>query len=102
MKFEKDKPRYETKQIASKVSIEIQMLLWKLIDSRNDRGETLDYLQVFELQKSDDSQIILNRQEQPPMIKTMNLRLKKTAPMETTIWIIDDGSQCTMLFPDDY
>jgi hypothetical protein len=30
------------------------------------------------------------------------LELKKSKPIDTTIWIVDDGSHCTMMFPNDY
>jgi hypothetical protein len=100
--FEMEKPRYANQQIASKVSLEMQELFWMLIDIRRDRRETLDYLQVVLLQRSSDVQVITNKQEEPPMAKVVSLRLKESKPIETTIWIIDDGSHCTMLFPNDY
>ncbi|MGE7664282.1 DUF960 family protein [Ureibacillus composti] len=49
--FEKDKTRYATRQIASNVSIQIQGLLWRIMDSRRNNQETLGYLQVFHLQR---------------------------------------------------
>ncbi|ESU34153.1 hypothetical protein G3A_02475 [Bacillus sp. 17376] len=100
--FEKDKPRYVTRQIASNVSVEIQVLLWRIMDVRRNNQEPLDYLQVFHLQRIGDMQMITNKQEQPPMEMVVRLKLKKSQPIDTTIWIIDDGSHCTMLFPNDY
>ncbi|MCI1592508.1 DUF960 family protein [Heyndrickxia oleronia] len=100
--FEKDKTKYATQQIASKVSVEIKVLLWRIMDSLTDNQELLDYLQVFHIQRSDDSQRITNKQEQPPMEMVAELELKKSKPIDTTIWIVDDGSHCTMMFPNDY
>ena len=100
--FEQDKPRYATQQIASNVSVEIQELLWRIVDSRRNNQEPLDYLQVFHLQRNGDMQMITNKQEQPSMKKEVSLKLKENQPIDTTIWIIDDGSHCTMLFPSDY
>jgi hypothetical protein len=100
--FERDKPRYATQQIASNVSVEIQVLLWRIMDSRRNNQEPLDYFQVFHLQRSGDMQRITNKQEQPPMEMVIQLKLKGSQPIDTTIWIMDDGSHCTMLFSNDY
>lgn len=100
--FEKNKPRYATRQIASNVNVEIQDLLWRIMDSRRNNRETLDYLQVFHLQRIGDIQMITNKQEQPPMEMVVRLDLKVSQPIDKTIWIIDDGSHCIMLFPNDY
>ena len=100
--FEKDKPKYATQQIASSVSVEIHVLLWRIMDNRRNNQEPLDYLQVFHLQRNGDMQIITNKQEQPSMEKVVRLKLTESQPIDTTIWIIDDGSHCIMLFPNDY
>lgn len=39
--FEKDKPRYVTRQIASNVSVEIQVFLRKIMDIRKNYQERL-------------------------------------------------------------
>lgn len=100
--FERDKPRYATQQIASNVSVEIQGILWKVMDSRRNNQEPLDYLQVFHLQRIGDMQMITNKQEQPQIKMEFYLKLKESQSIDTIIWIIDDGSHCTMLFPNDY
>jgi hypothetical protein len=100
--FEKGKPRYATQQITSNVSVEIQGILWKMLDSRRHNQEPLDYLQVFHLQKIGDMQMVTNKQEQPPMEREVRYKFKESQPIDTIIWIIDDGSHCTMLFPNDY
>ncbi len=100
--FEKEKPRYATRQIASNVSVEIQVLLWTIIDNQRNNQEPLDYLQMFHLQRISDMQMITNKQEQPPMEMVVRLDLKESQPIDTTIWIIDDGSHCIMLFPNEY
>ena len=100
--FEREKHRYATRQISSNVSVEIQTLLWRVIDRRRNNQEPLDYLQVFHLQRSGDMQRILNKQEQPLMEMVAQLELKDSQPIDTTIWVIDDGSHCIMLFPNEY
>lgn len=100
--FERDKPRYATQQIALNVSVEVQVLLWRIMDSRRNNQEPLDYLQVFHLKKSSNMQRIVNKQEEPPMEMIVQLELKESQPIDTTIWIMDDGSHCIMLFPNEY
>jgi hypothetical protein len=92
----------DTQQIASNGSVEIQGILWRIIERRRNNQEPLDYLQVFYLQRIGDLQMVTNKQEQPPMEMVVRLKLKESKPIDTTIWIIDDGSHCTMLFPNDY
>lgn len=46
--------------------------------------------------------MITYKQEQPPMEMTVQLKLKESQAIDTTIWIIDDGSHCTMMYPNDY
>jgi hypothetical protein len=99
--FEWDKPRYGTHQIALNVSVEIQVLLWRIMDSRRNNQEPLDYLQVFHLQRRGDMQRITNKQEQPPMEMVVQFELKESQPIDTSIWIVGDGSHCIMLFPND-
>ena len=100
--FEKNKPRYATRQIVSNVSVEIQVFLWRIMGIRRNNQEPLDYLQVFHLQRIGDMQMITNKQEQPPMEMAVQLKLKESQPIDTTIWIMDDGSYCTMMFLNDY
>lgn len=41
--------QYATRGIDSKVGLDLQLLLWLLIDKRKEKGIAVDYLQVFEL-----------------------------------------------------
>jgi len=41
--------RYATRRIADKVGLDIQMVLWSMIDQRKAKGVQVDYLQVFQL-----------------------------------------------------
>ncbi|MGE7664281.1 hypothetical protein ACQKMN_01045 [Ureibacillus composti] len=38
----------------------------------------------------------------PPMEMVVRLELEASQPIDTTIWIMDAGSHCIMLFPSDY
>ncbi|WP_433744949.1 DUF960 family protein [Falsibacillus pallidus] len=100
--FDKTSRRYMTKAIAEELHPEITKHLWHLIDERNEQGEELDYLQVFELGVEKGKQLILHRQEQPPYRKKWLTELKHTSPIISTIWCIDEGQSEIMLYPSDY
>jgi hypothetical protein len=55
--FERGKPRYATQQIVSNVSIEIQVLLWWIMENRRNNQESLDYLQEVALKVGFESHI---------------------------------------------
>lgn len=99
---EQHKPRYVTRAINGELNIEIQVLLWELLDSIAVSGkDKMDYLQVFEIVNSGNKLKITNRQEQPAMKK--ELIIESTLEIkDTTVWIINEPNYQTMLFPSDY
>ena len=62
--------RYATRGIATEVGLEIQLILWAMIDGRKKKGVQVDYLQVFELSFARRDGIlvqkVIHRQECPP------------------------------------
>lgn len=101
---EQRKQRYVTKAINEELNIEIQVLLWELLDSIEvKRKDKMDYLQVFEIVNQGDNIKIINRQEQPTMTEELMIMKQGSMNIEDTIvWIIDDLEYRTMLFPKDY
>jgi hypothetical protein len=101
--FEDREKRYMTKSIAETLHIEIQLLLWSLIDDRVIKGEEVDYLQVFELSVERGKQSIIHRQEQPPHKQQWFVELHHTKPIMSTIWCMDNSNEGQMmLYPSDY
>ncbi len=98
--------RHATRGINSNVPLEVQLLLWNLISNLINKKVQVDYLQVFEFNKHDDSVIeIIHRQEEPEIInkhyiKTDNENLNKL--VNKTIFVIDDITHSTMLFSEEY
>ncbi len=96
--------RYATRGVADEVGLDIQIVLWSLIGKRKTTGK-IDYLQVFELtvecQNGEQVQMIIHRQEVPPMKDEYIIR-GILEPLDTKIWVIDSGEYCTMLFPAEY
>ena len=54
--------RFVTSGIAEKVPLELQMIMWDMIDTMD---EPRDYLQVFDLSEGNGKQKIVHSQEQP-------------------------------------
>lgn len=94
--------RYMTRMINDIVHIEIQTLLWHLIDEQRKAKLELDYLQVFELKARHNKQHITHRQELPERQSQWLFELKSTTPINRTIWCMDSGDYQMMLFPSDY
>lgn len=97
--------RYITKGIKENIGIELQIVLWNLIDAlKKKQGFKIDYLQVFELrdipEKKDFRQEIIHRQEVEPYNKSYLFIMNKT--VNAKIFVIDDGMHSTMMLADEY
>ncbi len=100
---EQRKPRYVTRAINEELNIEIQVLLWELLDSIAIKRENkMDYLQVFEIVNIGNKIKIINRQEQPTMKEVLIIEQGALNVKDTTVWTIDEPDKLTMLFPSDY
>lgn len=103
--FEKKNQRFLTQGIKKGVPLEVQLLLWHLID---ESIWEKDYLQIFELHKENHTQklIIVHRQEQPEQKQKVSFQLGKYAKelqvLPSKIWVIDDGDHQTMLLLEEY
>jgi hypothetical protein len=75
--------RYAIRGIATEIGLDIQLILWAIIDNRKEGGVEVGYLQVFEWsiarQEGALIQKLLHRQECPPISNVYYLshRLKK-------------------------
>jgi hypothetical protein len=100
---EQDKPRYMTRAISEELNIEMQALLWELLDSiAAKRKDKMDYLQVFEIVNIGNNIKIINRQEQPAIEEELMVDKGTMNIEDTTVWIIDEPDKQTLLFPSDY
>ena len=97
--------RYATRGIANEIGLELQLILWAMIDNRKNKGIEVDYLQVFELSiaRKDGVSVqkVLHKQECPPISDSYYLPMIET-PIKMTIWAMDNEEYCTMLLPDEY
>ena len=84
-----NKERYLTRGISNEIPLEIQILLWSMIDKLNVKK---DYVQVFEIE---------HRQEVPKyksdiVVKNVGISSK------VKIFVIDDGEYSTMMLSSEY
>lgn len=100
--FDSNRKRYMTREIANEIDMEVQILLWNLIDLQRRNNLELDYLQIFQLTEQDGKQQIIHLQEVPERKKEYLIKLDYTLPINNTIWCVDDVTHQTMLFPSDY
>ena len=95
--------RHLSRGVHNDIPLNIQVMLWELIDKRIANGEEMDYLQIFDLvakgTKKYPLQYVKHRQEVPPYSKEWTAEYSQ--PITTKIYVIDDGSHCTMLFPEE-
>ena len=102
-KFDKNS-RYMTKGINSDMPLEIQILLWSMVDQLVEGEVAADYLQVFKFHQENQRLIIKHGQEQPDYSNKYTLKMKEDFKVLVgkTVYIIDDLDHSTMLFSTEY
>ncbi|HFL3777299.1 TPA: DUF960 family protein [Clostridioides difficile] len=91
--------RYLTREVVERVPLEIQILMWNLVEEIE--GEK-DYLQVFEVIPNGREFVkIIHKQEIP---ETTSNYIVKNVGIETKmkLYIIDNGEYSTMMFSHEY
>lgn len=106
MSYTFDSQRYVTRGINNKLTPELQMLLWVMLDENIRTGLNMDYLQVFNLNTETlgnrKIQVITQSQEQPTCSKSSRFPGIGEPLNDITVWIIDSGEYVTMLLPSEY
>ena len=94
-----DKQRYLTRGIQEKLSIPLQVALWRMIEKID---KELDYLQIFEIRQLPDMQLHIQHKQEIPAYSS-ELIVKGTIPGEKLkVYVIDDGEYSTMLLAEEY
>ena len=86
-----NKERYLTRGISNEIPLEIQILLWSMIDKLNVKK---DYLQVFEIEPIDAN--LLKIEHSDIVVKNVGISSK------VKIFVIDDGEYSTMMLSSEY
>ena len=96
--------RYITNGIENEIPIELQFVMWDLIDELRNSKQKLDYLQIFTLrpvyENGVEMQEIVHKQEQPWRKK--KITVESDSPISAKIFVIDDTTHITMLLCDEY
>ena len=100
-----DSKRYLTNGVLQTIPVEIQMIVWAMIDELKNKVETVDYLQVFELKpeckdNSQPQQLIKHSQECPPYKAEVTINCGTIT--KEKLFVIDDETHVTMLLASEY
>lgn len=98
----KQENRYVSRQVNEVIPIQLQILMWSMIDDLKDKKE-LDYLQIFRLKIKGEIVEIEHEQEVPKYKKQYKVD-KVMFPIEhdMKIYVIDSVDYSTMIFAEEY
>lgn len=96
--------RYITRGISEELPLELQMVLWGIIDDHIKTTKTVDYLQIFQMSKNSMNLEITHTQEEPKHNKTYLYPMKESYQdiINRKIYVIDDIDHSTMLWSNEY
>lgn len=98
----KQENRYVSKQANEIIPVEIQILMWNMIDGLKSKIE-LDYLQIFRLKKKEDRVIIEHEQEVPQYKEQYELQENNISiDDDMKIYVIDSIDYSTMILAEEY
>ena len=92
------KERYLTREVADRVPIGIQLLMWDLVEKLEER----DYLQIFELTPKDSEIVeIVHKQEIPEVTSIYKIK-NNEIKNKMKLYMIDNGEYSTLMFSHEY
>lgn len=90
-------PHCLTKGISRTLTPETVLILWQMVA---EMPEPKDYLQVFRLSVEQGQQKVKHEQEQPQYERLFLFSCSQ--PVNTKVYVIDDGDHSTMLLANEY
>lgn len=94
--------RYVSRQVDGIVPVEIQILIWNMIDELKSKIE-LDYLQIFRLKRKEDRLIVEHEQEVPPYKEQYELQQSHVSiEHDIKIYVIDSSDCNVMILAEEY
>ena len=94
-----NKETYLTRGISNEIPLEIQILLWSMIDKLNVKK---DYLQVFEIEPIDANLLKIEHRQEVPKYKSDIVVKNVGISSKVKIFVIDDGVYSTMMLSSEY
>ncbi len=99
----KQENRYVSREINKIVSVEIQIVMWGIIDNLKKTEIKLDYLQIFRIKKKEDKVIVEHEQEVPPYNEQYELQEDNISiEHNIKIYVIDSIDYSTMILASEY
>lgn len=98
----KQENRYVSRRVNETVPMQLQILLWSMIDSLKEKKE-LDYLQIFRLKVKGDK-VLIEHEQEVPLYKEQYEVEKSKFPIGNNmkIYVIDSIDYSTMIFAEEY
>lgn len=97
-----DNERYVTRGIANTVPLSLQIMMWNMINELCQTKKKIDYLQVFKVCVSDNHIHIEHSSTNPKYDKIYEFgTVVAVHTNKWTIWVMDDGVQSVMMFPEE-
>lgn len=98
-----DGKKYVSRQAKEVVPIEIQSLMWRMIDELKEK-RNVDYLQIFKISKQDDKSISIEHKQEIPRYE--NKIVVELEGIEITgtinIYVIDSVEYSTIILAEEY
>lgn len=94
-----NKERYLTRGVSEKIPLEIQLIVWSMIEELEFEK---DYLQVFKIKPLDKDLVEIEHKQEIP--KYNNSMIIKNVGISSIVklFVIDDGEYSTMLLAEEY
>ncbi|WP_456010686.1 DUF960 family protein [Clostridium butyricum] len=95
--------KYVSRQANEIVPIEIQILMWSMIDELKEKMK-VDYLQIFKISKQDDKSISIEHKQEIPryenkiVVELEGIKIKGIIK----IYVIDSVEYSTMILVEEY
>ncbi len=106
MKYKFNKDKYITKGIQIEIPLELQIFLWNRIEEMIASKVELDYLQIFNINKSENMISITHSQEEPiPFEREYNIfdeEVVETIKGSVKLYVIDNIDHSIMLLASEY
>ena len=94
-----NKERYLTRGVSNEIPLEIQILLWSMIDGLNVKK---DYLQVFEIEPIKDNLLKIEHRQEVPKYKKEIIVRNRGIKSKIKLFVIDEGDYSTMMLSEEY
>ncbi|MCI8646038.1 MAG: DUF960 domain-containing protein [Firmicutes bacterium] len=102
--FERKKPRYCSRGVAEEIPMELQIFLWSALEQQRELHD-MDYLQIFQLQVEEAGTLSIHYSQEQPEYEQVYVLVGVGADMPevngTKLYVIDDETHITMVFPEE-